>query len=304
MMGRSLPPGIAAAGGKRKSPVNTARLDRIRHVALDLDGTVYRGGTLFSWTTGALERLRHLGIGCTFLTNNSARSVEDYVAHLRAMGIEATPTQIHTSGAATIEHLAAAHPGVRRLFVLGTRSLRDAFAAAGFEPAGDTAADEPDAVVVGFDTTLTFERLCRAAHWIARGKPFIATHPDRVCPTDQPTVLVDCGSITAALREATGHAPDAVLGKPDPRMLQGILAGHGLEPVELAMVGDRLYTDIRMARAAGVLAVLVLSGETTAGEAERADPPPDLVCADLGAFVELLAETRGAAGRSPGRDAR
>ena len=284
--------------------MNTARLDRIRHVALDLDGTVYRGDTLFPWTLEALARLRGLGIGVTFLTNNSARSVDDYAAHLRAMGIEAAPADIHTSGEAAIEHLTAARPAVRRLFVLGTPSLRDAFAAAGFESAGDNAEDEPDAVVVGFDTTLTFERLCRAAHWIARGKPFIATHPDRVCPTDRPTVLVDCGSITAALREATGRAPDAVIGKPDPRMLHGILARHGLEPAELAMVGDRLYTDIRMARAAGALAVLVLSGETTAAEAERADPPPDLVCDHVGVFVRLLVEARGAADRAPGKDSR
>ena len=108
-------------------------------------------------------------------------------------------------------------------------------------------------MLVGFDQTLTYARLCRAAWWITQGKPYFATNPDRVCPTDQPTVLVDCGSITAALQTATGCAPKAVLGKPDPAMLEGILRGHHLAAEKLAMVGDRLYTDMAMARRAGAV---------------------------------------------------
>src|SRR5207302_5346002 len=104
---------------------------------------------------------------------------------------------------------------------------------------------------VGFDTTLVFSRLCRAAYWIKQGKPFIATHPDLVCPTDYPTVLVDCGSVCAALEKAAGRSPNAVLGKPDPGMIAGILERHNLAPAELAMAGDRLYTDMEMARLAG-----------------------------------------------------
>src|SRR5439155_9253755 len=116
--------------------------------------------------------------------------------------------------------------------------------------------------LVGLDTTLTYSRLCSAAWWISRGKPFIATHPDRVCPTDRPTVLPDCGAIGALLSSVTGVSPQAILGKPDPRMLAPLLARHNLEPAELAVVGDRIYTDITMAKRAGALAVLVLSGET------------------------------------------
>jgi NagD protein len=268
------------------------RLNRIRHVALDLDGTVYEGGTLFPWTLPALATFGKLEIRYTFLTNNSSRSAVEYRAHLGQLGIPADLTQVHTSGQAAIRYLADRHSEVRRLFILGTPSLRGEFAAAGFVLAGETATDEPDAVIVGFDTTLTFERLCRAAWWIQRGKPFIATHPDRICPTDQPTVLVDCGSLSAALREATGRAPDAVVGKPDPKILAGVLETHGLEPFELAVVGDRLYTDIQMARAASALAVLVLTGESTRDESETADPAPDLVVENLGAFAEALLRSR------------
>src|SRR5712671_848660 len=242
------------------------RLRAIRHVALDMDGTIYRGSTLFDATTPFLQLLKDLGIGYTFLTNNPSKSVTDYLDHLRQIGIAATEAQLYTSTQATLEHLGEAWPQVKRLFVLGTASMCAEFARAGFELMAESADAEPDAVVVGFDMTLTYARLCRAAWWISRGKPYVATNADRVCPTDQPTVLVDCGSICAALEAATGRAPAAVMGKPDPAMIRGILHHHSLAPENLAMVGDRLYTDIVMAHHAGVLGVLVLTGEATAAD--------------------------------------
>lgn len=268
------------------------KLKRIRHVALDMDGTIYSGDTLFDFTRPFLAQLSALGIGYTFLTNNSSKSVKDYVARLRAMGIAATPDQIYTSTNATLEYLHEELPAVRRLFLIGTPSMSAEVAAAGFTLTADSASDEPDAVLVGFDTDLSFSRLCRAAYWIKQGKPFIASHPDRVCPTDEPTVWVDCGSVCAALEAATGRAPDAVLGKPEPQMLHGLLQKLGLKPEELLMVGDRLYTDIVMARQAGTLGVLVLTGEATRDEAERHSPPPDLVVPDISALGEQLRAAR------------
>jgi len=271
------------------------RLRNIRHIALDMDGTIYSGGTLFEATGPFLALLGELGIGYTFLTNNSSKSLKDYLAHLRNLGIQAAEDQLYTSTQATLEYLREELPAVRRLFVLGTTSLQQEMAAAGFELTRDDPTDVPEAVVVGFDTTLTFSRLCRAAYWIKHGKLFIATHPDRTCPTDQPTVLVDCGSICAALAQATGRTPQAVLGKPDPRMIRGIAQRHSLAPEHLAMVGDRLYTDLAMARRAGVLGVLVLTGETTATVAARHSPPPDLVVAGLAEFgAQLRAAQREA----------
>ena len=175
------------------------RLANIRHVALDLDGTVYLGGTLFETTKPFLASLDELGIGCSFLTNNPSRSTADYLEHLRRIGIRAEPSQLYTSTQATIEHLRRHWPEVRRLFVLGTPGLCRDLRPAGFTLLADDPGASPDAVIVGFDQTLTYARLCRAAWWITQGKPYFATNPDRVCPTDQPTVLVDCGSITAAL---------------------------------------------------------------------------------------------------------
>jgi len=268
------------------------RLEKIRHLALDMDGTIYKGGTLFGTTDPFLQRLRELGIGYTFLTNNPSRSVTDYLAHLRGLGIPATEEQLYTSTQATIEFLREKWPAVRRLFVLGTPSMCGEFQAAGFVLLPDSPQEPPDAVVVGFDNTLTYPRLCRAAWWIKQGKPWFATNPDRVCPTDQPTTLVDCGSICAALEAATGRVPFAVLGKPDPAMIRCILHRHALAPENLAMVGDRLYTDILMAHHAGVLGVLVLTGEATAAEAAAFSPAPDLVVSGLAELGERLITAR------------
>ncbi len=269
---------------------NAIQLASIRHLALDMDGTIYKGGTLFDFTPAFLDRMKALGIGYTFLTNNSSRSRKDYLRHLDRMGIRATEEQIFTSTLSTLDYLREAFPHVRRLYVLGTPSLREEFVEAGFTVV--TGEQEPEAVVVGFDTTLAFGPLCKAAWWIRQGKPFIATHPDRICPTDLPTVLVDCGSICACLEKATGRTPVAVLGKPDRRMLTGILARHGLRPAELAMVGDRLYTDMVMARSAGAVGVLVLTGEATADEAANHPAPPDLVVPSLKELGDLMETAR------------
>jgi HAD superfamily hydrolase (TIGR01450 family) len=268
--------------------VTTADLVSIRHVVLDLDGTLYRGGRLFPVTLPFLDRLRRLSIGSTFLTNNTSQSKADYVLKLRRFGIEANERDIYTPADSAIAYLRDRLPGVQRLAVLGTPSLCAQFEEAGFGVGWDA----PQAVIVGFDTTLTFERLCKTAYWVGQGLPFIATHPDLVCPTDEPTVLVDCGSITACISAATGRKA-VVLGKPDPSILLDLCTRLGLAPVELAMVGDRIYTDVAMAQKAGVPAVLVLSGEATATDATEISEPCPLVVSDVGEFGELLERARG-----------
>ncbi|MBR4038017.1 MAG: HAD hydrolase-like protein, partial [Tidjanibacter sp.] len=132
-------------------------------------------------------------------------------------------------------------------------------------------------------------RLCRAAWWIAQGKPYIATNPDRVCPTNLPTVLVDCGSLCAALATATGRQPDITIGKPNPDILRGVAHRHGVAVEHVAMVGDRLYTDVQTAHNAGAMGILTLSGETTLATARAAEQQPHLTIdslADLGALIE------------------
>lgn len=269
-----------------------ARLRNIRHVALDMDGTIYMGGSLFDFTKPFLARLRRLGITYSFLTNNPSKSIADYLAKLEAMGIEATEEEMYTTALATIDYIRTHYPEAKRLFLLGTPSMRSEFEKAGFISAEDDPADCPDVVVAAFDMTLQYSRLCRAAWWASQGVPYIATNPDRVCPTDQEVVLVDCGSICKCIEHATGRQPDITLGKPDPNMLTGVRQRYGLEAEQIAMVGDRIYTDIEMAHNAGAFGVLVLSGETTDEVAAAETKQPHLTLDNIGVLGELLERSR------------
>ena len=266
------------------------RLRKLKHFALDMDGTIYLGATLFPYTKAFLGGVKEMGLNYSFLTNNPSAGIADYLAKLAKLGIEATREEMYTTSIATIDYIKTHYPEAKRLFMLGTPSMISQFEKAGFESAADDANDRPDVLVVAFDKSLTYERLCRAAWWISQGVPYIATNPDRVCPTDQPVVLVDCGSICACLTHATGRTPDITLGKPDPNMLSGILHRYGMEPDEVAMVGDRIYTDIEMAHNAGAFGVLVLSGETTLEVADEAPKQPHLICDSIEVLGQLIAE--------------
>ena len=274
------------------TPELKQRLAGIRHVALDMDGTIYMGNALFPFTIPFLRRLREMGITYSFLTNNPSKSLDDYLLKLHKMGIEATEEEMYTTTVATIDYLKAHYPSARRLFLLGTPSMISQFEKAGYISTADSADDVPDVVISAFDMSLVYSRLCRAAWWIAQGLPYIATNPDRVCPTNERTVLVDCGSICRCLEHATGRRPDITLGKPDPNMLIGIEQQKQLRPEQIAMVGDRIYTDIEMARNAHAFGVLVLSGETTLEVAQAAPHQPDLIVENIGELGSLLALAR------------
>ncbi len=265
---------------------------RIKHVALDMDGTIYMGSTLFPYTKPFLKLLADNGIGYSFLTNNPTKSQADYLRRLEALGIHATADEMYTSAISTIEYIKAHHPAARRLFILGTPSMTREFENAGFESVPDSPDERPDVLVVAFDTTLTYSRLCRATWWASQGVPYIATNPDWVCPTDQDTVLVDCGSIQKCIESACGRRADIVIGKPNPGMLDGIREKFGLQPDEIAMCGDRIYTDVRTAQNAGGVGVLVLSGETTLDTAMQSTPQPDITALNIEEFGKLLLKAR------------
>ena len=138
------------------------RIRRIKHIALDMDGTIYNGNTLFPFTIAFLDKMKELGIGYSFLTNNPSKSTNDYLRHLSGMGIKAVKDEFYTSAQATIDYIRVHHPECKRLFLLGTPSMIKEFEEAGFESTDDNADDEPDAVVVSFDMSLVYSRLCRA----------------------------------------------------------------------------------------------------------------------------------------------
>lgn len=265
-------------------------LSLVRHVVLDMDGTLYKGSRLFAQTVPFLEQLQTLEIGRTFLTNNTSRSKAEYVTKLQRMGIDAHEEEICTPAESVSIYLHSRLPHVRRIAILGTPSLVEEFEEAGF--ALDWEA--PEAVVVGFDTTLDYAHLCRTAYWISSGLPFLATHPDLVCPTDEPTVLVDCGAICACLTAATGKKP-IVFGKPNPGILHELLDRLKLRTEEILMVGDRIYTDMKMAQDAGVPAVLVLTGEAQMEQVGGLAQKPDVIVDDIGELGDMLVSARIAA---------
>jgi len=280
-----------------------ARLRRIRHFALDMDGTIYMENNIFPFTIDFLDSMKANGLGYSFLTNNPTKSVADYIQKLKNMGIDCTEDNMYTTSLATIDYIKEKYPQARRLFLMGTPSMVSQFEKAGFEACADDPKDVPDVLVVSFDMTLTYSRLCRAAWWAKQGIPYVATNPDWVCPTDAETVLVDCGSMQKCIEAATGRKADKVMGKPDPTMLDGICTRNGLRPEEIAMVGDRIYTDIAMGHNAGAVSVLVLSGETTletalkVAEDARTNPAPehypaDFIVRDIKELGELILESK------------
>lgn len=279
------------------SPMNDKALmeacAKIKHVALDMDGTIYLGDTLFPFTKQFLSELCEMGIAYSFLTNNPTRSCQDYLEKLYRLGIYASGEQVYTSSIATIDYIHQNYPDVHRIFILGTESMQDEFRKSGFEISEDSERDLPNMLVVGFDPTLTYSRLCRAAWWASKANiPYIATNPDWVCPTDLSTILVDCGSLCKAIEGATKRKPDVVIGKPNPNMLYCIRDKYGLQSDEIAMCGDRIYTDVATAQNAGSMSVLVLSGETTLEQSLTCKQQPDLTISNIAEFGKLLIASR------------
>ncbi len=264
------------------------RLDAVRGFALDMDGTTYLGERLLPGARDLLALLDARGIPYLFLTNNSSKDRTQYADKLTRLGLDVRPEQIFTSGEATALYLHARQPGAR-VYLVGTAALAEEFTTHGFT----LAADAPDVAVLGFDTTLTYDKLWKLCDFVRGGLPYVATHPDFNCPVEG-GYMPDIGAMIAFVEASTGRRPDVIVGKPHPPMVAALAARTGL-PVELlCMVGDRLYTDIALG-AVGMVTVLVLSGEARREDIPTAPHPPDVVVRDLAELVDLLRqiESRG-----------
>jgi NagD protein len=263
------------------------RLNGIEVFALDLDGTLYLGEEIFSFTLTFLERLRRFGKRYVFVTNNSAYNQRDYVLKLSRMKIETTLDDIYTSGRATIDYLLE-QGGPSPVFLLGTESLDEQFRESGFE----TLSPNPDYVVLGFDLTFTWQKLNAACRFIRNGAKFIATHPDKNCPVSNRDLLPDCGALIAAFEAATGVSP-LVIGKPEPFIYRSIMKRFGIQASQLAMLGDRLETDMAAGPQNGLFTILVMTGVTSREEVMRAEQQPDLIVERSLDLIPLLKESGG-----------
>lgn len=227
---------------------------------LDLDGTIYLENTLIDGALEFLEALKKQQRRFVFLTNNSSKNAQDYVKKLHAMGIDITEDEVLTSGEATRVYLKTHHPTLQRLFLLGTPALEEEFQRAGYRLVQD--GGDVDAVVLGFDTTLTYQKLWQACDYLHQGVPYFATHPDLNCPLQGGRQMPDAGAMMAFFEAATTRTP-VIIGKPHQPVVEVLAEKLKVPASKMIMVGDRLYTDMAMALEHGMRSVLVLSGETT-----------------------------------------
>ncbi len=259
-----------------------AQLKNIRGFLLDMDGTIYLGERLIEGTEAFLQRVEQTKRKILFITNNSSHNVSYYQQKLSRMGIEVQRNQLMTSGQAAADLLNRTHSNAR-VWVLGNDYLKDELREEGIEVVDK----KPNIVLAGYDNTLTYSKLCEFCDYVRQGLPYIATHPDYNCPVEggfEP----DLGSIMALVEASTGRKADRVAGKPEIDMVLAAQKRLSAQVGQLAMCGDRLYTDIAVGKRHGLLSILVLTGEAKEEDIPKAQYKPDIVVPSLSALTPYL----------------
>ncbi|MEG0798256.1 MAG: HAD-IIA family hydrolase [Acidaminococcaceae bacterium] len=251
------------------------RLRKIKCFLFDMDGTINLGNTLIPGMDVFFQKLRASGKAFYLVTNNSSQGHEHYVKKMGGLGIPVQREEILISSDALTYYLQQLRPGAR-IFVLGTAALKELLRSAGFNLSED-GKGLVDFVIVGFDMDLAYAKLAIACRLIDKGVPYIATHPDVRCPIEGCEYIPDCGAMLALIKTATGTEPLNVMGKPYHYLVDLIRARTGYAKQEIAMVGDRLSTDIAFGLNNGLLSVLVLTGEATKADVDKGNIRPDLV---------------------------
>lgn len=239
-------------------------LEGLEAIFLDLDGTIYLGSELIDGALDFLERCDKRGIKRYFLSNNSSRSVEQYVSKLEKLGIPASDEDVLLSTHDLLSWLK--RNNVSKTWLVGTEGMRDMLEKYGIQ----TDSNEPQYVVLGYDTEINYHKISTASIHLHTGVPLVASHPDMVCPSPNGG-LPDVGAYLAMFKATTGVVPVHITGKPNAGMILHKIEELGLNPEKCAMVGDRLYTDIAMASRAGCVGILVLSGEATREDVAKLD---------------------------------
>ena len=257
-------------------------INDVKLFLLDMDGTFYLGGQLIEGSLDFIKKVQESGRDFMFLTNNSSHNANFYVQKLAKMGLNVDRSKVMTSGEATCEKINELYPG-KRCFVLGNEFLKEEFAEAGITVDNK----DPEIVVIGFDTTLDYQKMWDVCNFVRAGLPYIATHPDFNCPTET-GFMPDIGAIMDFIAASTGRRPDLIVGKPHTGIVEAVKRRTGLEVNELAMVGDRLYTDIETGLRSGMLSILVMSGETTEEMLAASETVPDLKFGRLSDMIPLL----------------
>jgi NagD protein len=248
-------------------------LKDIKVFLFDMDGTLNMGEIPLEGAMETLEILEKKGKRVCFVTNNSSKSKYDYLEKIHRMGYDAKIEQIITSGMATAQYLSR-HLPYKSVYVLGTDCLKKEFQDYGIEV--KEIGEDADIVVLAFDTELTYAKLFHATTLIGKGRTYVATHPDFVCPSDNGD-MPDAGAVMALIEKTNGRTPDVVIGKPCAPMAEFVFDHCSVDPKSVAFVGDRLYTDIKFGINNGMTSVLVLTGETDLKMLLESDTKPDYV---------------------------
>ena len=268
--------------GNPSSEQLRARLARVKCFLLDMDGTFYLGDRIIEGSLSFLEACRKTGRKTLFLTNNSSKSAASYIEKLRDMQVPGDFLQVLTSGHAAARYALRVHPG-KKAFLLGNALLRAELEAMGLMIDNES----PDYVLIAYDTTLDYQKMTAVCDFVRAGLPYIATHPDFNCPTET-GFAPDIGAIIAFIEASTGRRPDVILGKPYAGIVEEALLHTGHSAGELAMVGDRLYTDIATGVNFGMTSILVLSGEATLEDLVASPVQPHLIFERLSDMIPYL----------------
>ena len=249
--------------------------------AIDMDGTIYKGGRVIPGAVEFIGTLRSKGIPFVFLTNNSSNARQYYFEKLDRMGFDIAPEHIMTSTIATARFILNNREG-KKVYVLATPDVTQELISMGI----DVVEDDPDIVLLAFDRTITFDKINKAYHFMMGGAEFIATHPDDLCPTED-SYDVDIGPFIRLFESLTGKGA-LIIGKPNVSMLRMAAAEMGIDEKGVVMVGDRMYTDMKMAHDAGNPSILVLSGEAKRNDLEGTDISPTYVVDSIIRIPDLL----------------
>lgn len=225
----------------------------------DMDGTIYLGNKLFDGTLNLLDNIVKNGGKYVFVTNNSSKGIEDYLAQVCAMGIKADKSNFYTSVDASAAVLKERF-GNALIYAQGTQSFINNLKAEGLNVTAEYD-ENAKCVIVGFDTDLTAKKLSNTCKILLKDIPYYATNPDWVCPTEF-GYIPDCGSMCFGIEKATGKSP-VFIGKPNSLMIEEVIKKFKTDKKDAVVIGDRIYTDIASGVNASIDTVLVLSGETT-----------------------------------------
>jgi 4-nitrophenyl phosphatase len=248
-----------------------------------MDGVLWKADSPIGDLPAIFQRIKTLGISVAFATNNSMRTPEQYVERLAGFGVPIQAAQVLTSALAMAillkEHLSPGAP----VFVIGEDGLLSAVSEQGFRLLPLEEAEKAQAVIMGIDRKINFEKMREATLLVNRGIPFFATNPDKTFPTPRGEIP-GAGAWISVIQTATDKAP-IYAGKPAPHLLEYARQRLGTSRAETLVVGDRLETDIAGGQAAGMPVALVLSGVSTGTEARSWQPAIDFVASDLAELI-------------------